>query len=267
MAHATQIYQHYIIKIIYLQKMSNTNLTCSKCGKNLSAANVKQGKESGTPYCDDCRNKTKKRRLWLILCLLALLLAGGIALYLLRPKTVVGFEGEMCNDSIAELQIAEPEVPFDIAKLSAAASPSTMPTCDNIESFMQQFASNKAQAETEHSNSIVIPSIKIYFDLNSHELSTKEIQFIETYAEHYLQTNRTAKIQIDAYCCDLGSDNINDKLSLQRAESTKKQLIAAGIDANNIIIQAHGKRDFAKFNYTSKEAYRYAEIKIGTSVE
>ncbi|MGB5893266.1 MAG: OmpA family protein, partial [Ignavibacteriaceae bacterium] len=62
----------------------------------------------------------------------------------------------------------------------------------------------------------------------------------------------------------VGSDNYNDKLSLQRAESVKKYLIAKGVDSSRLNTVGKGKRDllFKENDPTSRFYNRRIEFRV-----
>ena len=78
--------------------------------------------------------------------------------------------------------------------------------------------------------------------------------------ENYNQIN----VDIVGHTDQVGSDKYNDKISLQRAESVKKYLIAKGVDASRIITIGKGKRDllFKGKDPTSRFYNRRIEFKV-----
>jgi peptidoglycan-associated lipoprotein len=57
----------------------------------------------------------------------------------------------------------------------------------------------------------------------------------------YLQSHPAAKILIGGYCDERGSNEYNLALGQNRAESAKKYLINAGVDASRIRVISYGK--------------------------
>jgi outer membrane protein OmpA-like peptidoglycan-associated protein len=78
-------------------------------------------------------------------------------------------------------------------------------------------------------------------------------------------TNRTnVVIMIEGHTDGIGTDAVNDKLSLLRAESVKKYLVNNGIKENRIKTQGFGKRRPIASNLTEfgRKLNRRTEIVI-----
>jgi len=84
--------------------------------------------------------------------------------------------------------------------------------------------------------------VGVNFDLNKATLRPEAFPILNSAAE-ILLTHPDVSVDIVGHTDQLGSDKYNDKLSLQRAESVKKYLIAKGIDSSRLNTVGKGKRD------------------------
>ncbi len=81
----------------------------------------------------------------------------------------------------------------------------------------------------------------IFFDFDKSDLKDESIPELERIVE-FLKDNPNIKIQIEGHTDDVGSDDYNNKLSLDRANSVKNYLVNAGIDASRIKTVGYGKK-------------------------
>lgn len=81
----------------------------------------------------------------------------------------------------------------------------------------------------------------IFFDFDKFELKGESIPEIERLIE-YLRDYPKVKMLIEGHTDDVGTDQYNDKLSLDRANSVKDYLVSAGLDKNRIKTEGIGKR-------------------------
>ncbi|PTN07736.1 OmpA family protein [Mangrovibacterium marinum] len=82
--------------------------------------------------------------------------------------------------------------------------------------------------------------INVYFDFNSSKVqgaSTSAINFMKA----YLAKNAGAKVEVQGYADELGTDKYNDKLSQKRADAVVKLLTEAGIDGSRLSAVGKGK--------------------------
>jgi outer membrane protein OmpA-like peptidoglycan-associated protein/opacity protein-like surface antigen len=81
----------------------------------------------------------------------------------------------------------------------------------------------------------------VNFDFNKATLRPEAYPILDNAAE-ILLTHPQVNVDIVGHTDQVGSDKYNDKLSLQRAESVKKYLIAKGVDASRLSTVGKGKR-------------------------
>ncbi|MCH7963820.1 MAG: OmpA family protein [Bacteroidetes bacterium] len=103
----------------------------------------------------------------------------------------------------------------------------------------------------------------VNFDFNKATLRPEAYPILDNAAE-ILLTYPQVNADIIGHTDQVGSDKINDKLSLQRAESVKKYLIAKGIDASRLTTVGKGTREllFKENDPTSRFYNRRIEFRV-----
>lgn len=81
----------------------------------------------------------------------------------------------------------------------------------------------------------------IFFDFDKADLKEESIPELERVIE-FLRENPDVKIAIEGHTDDVGSDEYNNSLSLNRANAVKKYIVDAGIDSKRIKTEGYGKR-------------------------
>src|SRR5690554_770900 len=241
--------------------MSNNQQTekCTKCNKNF-ITEIMNGKDE--LICPNCKKKTKQK--YLISGLLGLCLVGGMLIWNNQKQgNVVSFGGiGDVNDSISvEVQDA-PIFKMENLVASKAVVDNLSGSVDNIESFKRWMEEEVNNAEKNKATSISIPPISFTFEKNSSAISSKGDELISEFEKYYLQTNKNAIIEIEGYTCDLGTDDLNNSLSKNRAETIKKFLIKNNIPSNRIATKWYGKSKNNSFDYPAIEEYRRVIISI-----
>jgi len=248
--------------------METKNVICKKCKKPFV---VKDGDKNQTGYlCPDCVMKSKVIKLSIYGIILAIIVSG-ILWLINKPEKVEGLVGS--PEIKEEVVLDVSSQPFNIANINATNNNdiSSQPI-DNIESLRKAFESAKQVAEEKYSSanddaskkaiSLAIPRIVNYFLFNSSSLSYDSKLLLSEFASIYLQTNKESSILIEGFACNIGTNEINDKISSERANAVKNYLVADGIPSEKIVVKAHGKRKNSEFNFNSIAEYRRVLITI-----
>ena len=105
--------------------------------------------------------------------------------------------------------------------------------------------------------------VGVNFDYNKATLRPEAFPILNNSAE-ILLNHPDVSVDIVGHTDQVGSDKYNDKLSLQRAESVKKYLIAKGVAASRLGTVGKGKRDllFNENDPTSRFYNRRIEFRV-----
>lgn len=108
-------------------------------------------------------------------------------------------------------------------------------TADSLKPFLKDIYLQKPQT----GSSIIMRNI--FFDFNQSTLQPES--FIELdYLVEFLNNNKEIKIEISGHTDNQGSDEINDKLSLERAQSVYNYVVSKGISPERLTYNGYGKR-------------------------
>jgi outer membrane protein OmpA-like peptidoglycan-associated protein len=81
----------------------------------------------------------------------------------------------------------------------------------------------------------------------------------------YIEDNPQGKVIIAGYADNSGSESLNLKLSSQRAEFIKKQLLEAGVPEMNLVASGKGERDPVSENNTAEGRAKNRRVEIQTN--
>ena len=237
-------------------------IKCIKCNKDIA---MQEGvKTPKGVMCKSCQKKGKSKQSIIALAVLLLLVVGGYTYYQQSQKnSTIGFGGVAGIQDSTQVITEKPIEIFKLEVTVAQSNPVVVgQTIDNIESFKSVLADNIKKAEQDKAETLFIPNINILFSLSSHEVAASAKELIAEYAKAYLQTNKQATILVEGYACDLGSVEVNDCISKQRAESVKSLLVLCGISESNVKTQWYGKSKNKNFTYPTVKDYRRVTLSI-----
>ena len=91
-----------------------------------------------------------------------------------------------------------------------------------------------------------------YFDFGKSDLKSESLPVLQKVYD-IMKSNPDCKIEITGYTDNIGSNELNDDLSLRRAETIKKYLVSLGCTEENILTNAKGKQDPLNENKTEED--------------
>jgi outer membrane protein OmpA-like peptidoglycan-associated protein len=102
---------------------------------------------------------------------------------------------------------------------------------------------------------------KVYFDFASREITDDSETFLREFiSEFYLREK--SMIIVTGHTDDVGTNQFNQKLSLQRAESVRQKLISFGIDEAQVIVKGKGEEEPLVPNNSEEQRARNRRVEI-----
>ena len=242
---------------------SNIQLVeCSKCHKEV--ASTEGVSKSRGFICNDCLKK-KKRALALggLSGLVVVAIVAAFFLTTKQSKTGAGFNGVGEIKDSMELSVDSNNVNINLSSNTAVSnSVSAQAPISNLNSFKHVLSQNIEKSKKDKSGKLVIPSVSPLFGINTNYFVGDGEALVKEFASTFAKTDKKAKMLVEGFTCDLGSDVLNDKLSEARAEVVKNILMNAGVPEQNIKMKWYGKSRFSEFKYTDKSEYRRVTISV-----
>lgn len=106
------------------------------------------------------------------------------------------------------------------------------------------------EVSVEVKKRLAFAATAIQFDLGkatikpvSHKILNEIVDILNEYSDY--------NMTIDGYTDNIGSDEVNLKLSRERANSVREYFISKGVDANRLTAEGHGETDFVATNKTA----------------
>ena len=203
-------------------------LECSKCNAKLSPEELKNDKKN---ICKKCQAKRTKK-----IAIIALLVAVSIGVlssfYFKDNNKIIGFDGVNISDSTAVKQKSI-LLEADTATTVATKVEKIGETITNIDSFKREMETSKT-----------IPSIGVLYNINNYTLAPSSKSLLHYFVNKYNESKNSNVFLIEGFTCDLGSDEVNDLISKERAETVKNYLISKGVIEDKIEVKWYGKNKF-----------------------
>ena len=109
---------------------------------------------------------------------------------------------------------------------------------------------NAVLQTTETSRGLIVDLSDVLFDTGKYTLKT-DTQVSLARIAGILQSYPGLKVQVEGYTDSVGSDELNQKLSDNRASTTRDFLVKQGVSADNITAAGYGKADPVADNTTA----------------
>ena len=134
-------------------------------------------------------------------------------------------------------------------------------TLTGVADKSQPFLKDVPLQSIKTGNKVVLRNI--FFETNSYELKNESTAELNKLVQ-FLNQNPTVNIEVSGHTDNVGSDQINQKLSENRAKSVYSFLILKGIKSDRIMFKGYGKTQPVSDNSTDagRALNRRTEIKI-----
>ncbi|MGL4402184.1 MAG: OmpA family protein [Fusobacteriaceae bacterium] len=104
----------------------------------------------------------------------------------------------------------------------------------------------------EGNNLILTMEENVLFDLNQAQVKNRIKPALNTLSRA-LKDNSDIRIKIDGYTCNLGSENHNLELSLDRSKAIKEYMMLRGVVPNNVTVEGYGESAPKTLNETEEQ--------------
>lgn len=105
-----------------------------------------------------------------------------------------------------------------------------------------------------------IPS-DVSFDTGRADIKANLRPILDQFANG-LSTQPNTEVRIIGHTDSTGSDDLNDRLSLQRADSTRQYLVGRGVDPRRVTVAGRGEREPVADNSTESGRARNRRVEI-----
>jgi len=181
--------------------------------------------------------------------------------------TLLGENEDFLDLSEVCMQTPKPKVEETIEPEPVMEEPEpiveeTPPPAEVVKNDIQALQATE-NADNNESNQTTVVMDSVFFTYKSTQLADEAKKHLK-YVADYLKTQKDTILIIYGYSDSIGSEKYNKKLSLQRAENVKKELVKLGIDPNNIQAIGMGEANPIADNATAagREKNRRIEFKL-----
>ena len=107
----------------------------------------------------------------------------------------------------------------------------------------------------------------VYFPLGRYGLDAEAQKAIQQMAAR-LEEHPSLSVRLTGYCDYVGSEDLNDRLSVARAKNVRRQLVEVhGVDASRIVVEGKGKLDNVRAEYSPNRRVEMRLVKGGAEVQ
>lgn len=180
---------------------------------------------------------------------------GGVAGFLAQIDAVDGSHGAQFGLTLRQPAPAEPWRVTEI----------------NLDTLLEDYARRVAGGDVYYTPLVRNPqggdTLVLYFEFDQHRLDERTARQLEIVAR-ILRSDTAKKIHISGHTDALGTEDYNQQLSARRARVVRDHLVAAGVDAGQVVTEAMGPSrprrpnalDDGSDNPSGRRANRRSEI-------
>lgn len=107
----------------------------------------------------------------------------------------------------------------------------------------------------------------IHFEFNSPRIRTRSTGLVRKVAQFISETTHILEVSIEGHADARGTEEYNQRLSIERAESTREMLVRFGVDPSHLRVVGHGKSQLKVATPLADARNRRVEFIVSRSVE
>lgn len=181
------------------------------------------------------------------------------------PVEVVAPAAEEAPEVAPEPDTAEqPVAAFDLSKVKPVSwAVGEKGYVESAAAFNESFERAVAAAREADAAEVEFPIAAVRYDIRDYDVSKVEAELVGAVGKAFQQTNRSARLLVEGYTCNVGSEAFNENLSRQRAERVASQLKDAGVSADRVEVKWYGESKYGQLpGVTEQSAHRRVTITV-----
>lgn len=153
---------------------------------------------------------------------------------------------------------------FDLSKVKPVAWPlGEKGYVETAAAFNESFERAVTAAQEANATEVEFPVSAVRYDIRDYDVSKVEAELVGAVGKAFQRTNQSAKLLVEGYTCNVGSEAFNENLSRQRAERVAKQLKNAGVSADRVEVKWYGESKYGQLpGVTEQTAHRRVTITV-----
>ena len=163
----------------------------------------------------------------------------------------------------AEAAAAEAQARAAAAQASAAAANKSASDANAVREKLR-LQLNSVLATSESARGLIVNMSDVLFDTGKYTLKT-ETQISLAKVSGILQAYPGLKLQVEGYTDSVGSDELNQKLSENRADAVRAFLVSQGVQQDNISAAGYGKSKPVADNNTAQGRAQNRRVQLVVS--
>jgi outer membrane protein OmpA-like peptidoglycan-associated protein len=177
-------------------------------------------------------------------------------------KYSIKFDREIDETQAKFFAIEEPDAQLDIASIVAADKEKLEEKAIAIaaEKKAQEEAAKKSQELSQLSDNAKV----VYFDFNGYLLNDSQVEYLKKEVIGPLMANPDMKLSVDGHADNIGSDDVNKRMSNLRLSSILYHLKIRGIDETRVTLTPYGESKPIESNDTEEGRTKNRRVEIHT---